>query len=326
LRIFVTGATGFLGGHLCRHLVAGGHEIVALVRNPKKAATELPPTGVTTFAGDLSIFEQPDLKIPACDLVIHLAGIVAARSPAEYDAVNFGAVKSLVGAIARQSWRPRRFLFASSLAAAGPTAAGAPKTERDPCAPIDPYGRAKLAAEQFLSAEAPFPTTSFRPCIIFGPRDTASLTLFKLAKRGFGFRVAGTPQELSFIDVDDVVRGIAALTHDTGVAHRTYFLASDERITTESLWRAMSETVGRRVRVLRAPRLVLRSAGVMSTGLSKIFRFTNQLDAKQVDQMLAPAWICSSQAAQSATGWKPNVSLAASLSKAWSAYRADGWL
>jgi len=326
MRIFITGGTGFIGAHLCRQLVASGHQIVALVRDPNKAAAELPASGIETLAGDLSVFDRDDLVIPPCDLVIHLAGVVAAKTPEEYDAVNFEAVRSLVKALARQRWRPRRLLFASSLAAAGPSATRVPKTERDPAEPVEPYGRAKLKAEQFLAAEAPFPTTSFRPSLVFGPRDTATLAFFKMARRGVGFRVAGEPQALSFIDVDDAVSGIAAMMTDTSDAHRTYFLAAREQMDTELLWQAMSEAIGRRVRVVRVPRPVLRAASATSTALSKVFGFTNQLDAKQYDQMVAPAFLCSSEALQKAHGWTPRVSLVASLQKAWTAYRADGWL
>jgi nucleoside-diphosphate-sugar epimerase len=326
MRILVTGATGFIGAHLCRALVGSGHQLVALVRDPDKAAAELPASGVETLPGDLSLFEREDVLLPPCDLVIHLAGVVAAKSPEQYDAVNFEAVRSLVKALARQSWRPRRLLFASSLAAAGPTATRVPLTERDAAAPIEPYGRAKLKAEQFLAAEAPFPTTSFRPSLVFGPRDTATLAFFKMAKRGLGFRIAGEPQGLSFIDVDDAVSGIAAMMQDTSAAHRTYFLAAREQMDTELLWRAMSEAIGRRVRIMRVPRPVLRGASAVSTAFSKVFGFTNQLDAKQYDQMVAPAFMCSSEALTAAHGWTPRVSLVASLAKAWTAYRADGWL
>jgi nucleoside-diphosphate-sugar epimerase len=299
---------------------------VALVRDPEKAAKELPADGVESVVGDLSLFEREELVLPPCDLVIHLAGVVAAKSLAEYDAVNFEAVRSLVKALSRQSWRPRRLLFASSLAAAGPTATRVPLSERDPTAPIEPYGRAKLKAEQFLAADAPFPTTSFRPSLVFGPRDTATLAFFKMAKRGIGFRVAGEPQGLSFIDVDDAVSGIAAMMEDSSSAHRTYFLSARDQMDTEQLWQAMAEAIGRRVRVIRVPRPVLRSASVMSTAFSKVFGFTNQLDAKQYDQMVAPAFMCSSAALQAAHGWTPRVSLVGALAKAWSGYRADGWL
>jgi nucleoside-diphosphate-sugar epimerase len=326
MRILVTGATGFIGSHLCRALVAAGHEIVALVRDPKKAAAELPARGVELLAGDLSLFERDDLVLPPCELVIHLAGVVAARSPEQYDAVNFEAVKRLVHALARQRWRPRRFLFASSLAAAGPSATRIIKTEADPAEPIDPYGRAKLKAEEFLRAEAPFPTTSFRPAIVFGPRDTATLTFFKMARRGLGFRIAGAPQALSFIDVDDAVSGIIAMAEDGSDAHRTYFLSAREVMDTELLWQAMAEAVGRRVRVVRVPRPILRTASLVSTAFAKIFGVTNQLDAKQVEQMIAPAFLCSSDALQAAHAWTPRHTLVSSLQKAWVGYRADGWL
>src|SRR5439155_1039803 len=85
----------------------------------------------------------------------------------DYDAINFRAVKSLVDCLARQKWRPLRFLFASSLAAAGPSVPGVRKTESDVCDPVDDYGRAKLAAEIFLR-RAPVPTPSCR-----APRSTA---------------------------------------------------------------------------------------------------------------------------------------------------------
>src|SRR5262249_13198079 len=168
--------------------------------------------------------------------------------------------------------------------------------------------------------------TSFRPALVFGPRDTATLAFFKMARRGVGVRVAGQPQDLSFIDVDDAVAGIVAMMDDPSDAHRTYFLAAREPMDTERLWHAMSEAIGRRVRVVRVPRPVLRAASIASTALSKVFRFTNQLDAKQYDQMVAPAFVCSSEALERAHGWTARVSLVASLAKAWEAYRADGWL
>ena len=118
----------------------------------RKAAATLPARGVETLAGDSSLFERPDLQLPACDSVIHLAGVVTATTPEQYDAVNLQAVKTLVKALGRQAWRPQRLLFASSLAAAGPSATRVAKTERDPAEPIDAYGRAKLAAERFLAA------------------------------------------------------------------------------------------------------------------------------------------------------------------------------
>jgi nucleoside-diphosphate-sugar epimerase len=325
MRFLVTGGTGFIGSHLVRALVAAGHHVTALVRDPRKAAAAFPP-GVELLAGDLSLFERPDLTLAPADVVVHLAGVVAAASPDEYDAVNFVAVKHLVAALARQAWKPRRFLFASSLAAAGPSATRTPLRESDPAQPVEPYGRGKLAAEQFLAAEAPFPTTSFRPSLVFGPRDPATLQFFKMATRGVGFRIAGPAQALSVIDVDDAVAGILAMADDAGPAHHVYFLTGRELTDTESMWATMAAAIDRRVRVIRVPRALLRVAQVASTAAARVFRFTNRLDAKQYEQMVAPAFLCSSAALESAHAWRPRVSFQASLAKAYAAYRADGWL
>jgi nucleoside-diphosphate-sugar epimerase len=323
MKAFVTGATGFIGAHLCRKLVADGHSVVALVRNPKKASDL--PREVERVEGDLSLFEDPKCVLPACDVFIHMAAVIAARKADDYNAINFTAVKNVVQCLERQTWRPRRFVFASSLAAAGPSARGHRLTEADPATPIDDYGRAKLAAEKLL-AGAPFPTTSFRPAVVFGPRDTATLTFFKMASKGFGFRMSGPPQELSFIDVDDLVSGIVAMAGDTSTAHHTYFVSALEDTDSAALWEALSVAVGRRVRVVAVPKSVLHGASIVNTALSSVFGYLNQLDRKQYEQITAPAFLCSSEALQRAYGWVPRVTLAAALEKALAGYKEAGWL
>jgi nucleoside-diphosphate-sugar epimerase len=324
MRVLLTGATGFIGGHLCRRLIETGHSVVALVRDPKKAST-LPREGVEKLEGDLSLFERDDLVLPRCDVVIHMAAVVTARKPSQYDAVNFRAVKGLVRSVARQKWKPSRLLFASSLAAAGPSVPGLRKTESDPCLPVDDYGRSKLAAEMFLR-EAPFPTTSFRPSIVFGPRDPATFTFFRMAVRGWGFRLSGPLQALSFIDVEDLVDGILRMADDISSEHRTYFVSSHHDFDSSKLWDVLAAVLDRRIRVLVVPRPMLRGVSIASTALSKIFRYKNQLDRKQYDQMVAPAFICSSKALQQAHDWTPRLDLGESLRKAFQGYRADGWL
>jgi nucleoside-diphosphate-sugar epimerase len=324
MQVLLTGATGFIGGHLCRRLVEGGHQVVALVRDPKKAAS-LPSSGVERLEGDLSIFDEPDRVLPPCDVVMHIAGVVSAKTADEYDAINFRAVKSLVECVARQKWQPRRLLFASSLAAAGPSVPGVRKNESDVCDPVDDYGRAKLAAEIFLR-DAPFPTTSFRPSVVFGPKDPATLTFFRMAVRGWGFRVGGPAQAFSFIDVDDLVDGILRMADDASREHRTYFVSSHQDTDSRELWDAFSSLLDRRVRVVVVPRPALYGASVASTALSKVFRFKNQLDKKQYDQLTAPAFICSSKALQQAHDWSPRHDLSGSLKKALDGYRTEGWL
>ena len=90
MKILLTGATGFIGVHLCRQLVANGHQVVALVRSKEKAKA-LPPA-VEFIHGDLSIFSDPKLVLSECDTIIHLAGVVAGKNEQEYADMNYRSV------------------------------------------------------------------------------------------------------------------------------------------------------------------------------------------------------------------------------------------
>src|SRR5947208_2055853 len=100
MRVFVTGATGFIGQHVCRALADRGDRVVAMVRSPDKASRL--PAGTETYLGDLARFADASTELPECDVVIHLAGVVAAKKSDEYDDINFAAVRNLVSCLARQ--------------------------------------------------------------------------------------------------------------------------------------------------------------------------------------------------------------------------------
>jgi nucleoside-diphosphate-sugar epimerase len=323
MRTLVTGATGFIGRHLCHRLAERGDSVLALVRSKRKAAVL--GAGVEILEGDLSLFAAPDTQLPPCDVVIHLAGVVAANDPGEYEAINYGAVKDLVACLSRQTWKPARLLFASSLAAGGPTTRGTPLTELDPARPIDPYGDAKARAEAVVR-DAPFPTTAFRPPIVLGPGDDASLTLFRAARSGLGFRVAGAPQELSFVDVRDLVEAIVLMADDRRAGSYCYYASHPSATDVRVLWRGLSTAVGRRVLVMPVPAWTLYVAMRVASAGAAVLRFKNQLDAKQYRQMVAPAFVCSSARLREDLGWRPKHELADCLAHAAQGYRVAGLL
>jgi hypothetical protein len=116
------------------------------------------------------------------------------------------------------------------------------------------------------------------------------------------------------------------MAEDTTTERRTYFITSNYDSDSQQLWDALSGVVGKRVRVLVVPRGALHGATVASTALSRVFGFKNQLDRKQYDQLTAPAFLCSSEALQSAHAWTPRLDLVQTLRKALAGYRADGWI
>jgi nucleoside-diphosphate-sugar epimerase len=162
--ILVTGASGFIGRAVVAALARDGHAVRAAVRRP-----------LLSFPAGIDVVQHPDLSEPfdwqpllkGIDHVVHLAGIAHSRGvhPARHDRVNRAATAQLAAAAALAG--VSHFVFVSSIRAqCGPTADHA-LTERDTPAPIDAYGRSKLAAEEAVRA-AGVPFTILRPVALYG--------------------------------------------------------------------------------------------------------------------------------------------------------------
>ena len=164
MRLFVTGATGFIGRHLCRKLASRGHGVVAMVRSSTKLDL-LPRNARSLSELSWAAFADPGLVLPACDIVVHLAGIVAADKLEEYEAVNYRS-----GRGPAELPRPPALeaaAFAVRLVAGGSGAfAARPAVDRNRSRShrSSPTARPRRAPRHLVQ-RASFPTTSFRPPI-----------------------------------------------------------------------------------------------------------------------------------------------------------------
>lgn len=324
MKFFITGATGFIGNHLCHRLVSEGHEIIALVRSPEKAK-KLPPKNISFVQGDLSVFKNNDFFIPESDVIIHLAGVIGAKNEKDYFEHNYHATVDFIECLKRQSWTPKRFLYTSSLAAAGPSPEEIPLTEEMKPSPIEPYGKAKLKSEEFLK-NAPFPVTAFRPGVVLGAGDENSLTLFKMAKAGIGMKVAGLNQKISCIDVEDLVDAIIKMAFENSLLHKTYFTVHPDIVDMNMLWDALGKSLDRKVNVIPLLKFFLLNVAIVSSFLSKIFPFQNKIDLKMYRQMTQRAFICSSGKLQKELNWKPRYNIYETVKRAAEGYRKSGKL
>lgn len=324
MKVFVTGGTGFIGKHLCQALHEKGHDIVALVRNPAKAVILPPNTEIIN--GDLNSLKDPNFVIPECDVVIHLAGALSGGNKA-YTQTNFESVKDLISCLKRQSWPIKHFLFASSLAAGGPCTAKKTRVEEMSDRPMEAYGKAKLMAEGYLKQQD-FPTTTFRPPMVLGPGDEATFPLYKMGRNGIGMRPAGKAQEVSFIDVDDLVDAIILMIEQPAQAgeHRLYYVSHFSIVTVDYLLTTIAKELEEVMVIIPIPKVFLKIVSLTTTLFSAIFRTTNRLDSRQYKQMTAGQFTCSSVKLQKELGWKPKYNLAETVQKAVAGYRAEGRL
>ncbi|MDD4490197.1 MAG: NAD(P)-dependent oxidoreductase [Paludibacter sp.] len=324
MRYFITGCTGFIGIHLCRLLIAKGHEVYGLVRNPGKIPTDLRGK-LNEIKGDLEIFKSQDLVLPEVDVVVHLAAVISGRNSKDYEKTNYETVVHLLACLNNQQWKPKRFILASSLAAAGSNHGTKALRESDVPVPIEPYGVAKLKAEQLLRSEA-FPTTAFRPPAVIGPGDPAMLTLFKMIKRGFAPLPSGKLQLLSFIYVGDLVEAIYIMSQEKGDEHKIFFVTSEEVITNRDILVEIAASLHKKILIVRIPKGLVWLIMAVSTTISNVFRTSNLYDYRQYKQMTTPAFVCTSELLTTETGWKAKTGLVEAIRLSTEGYKELKWL
>lgn len=237
MKILITGAYGFVGTNLCHYLVGKGHECIAL-DIPKAKRDDVPYSEFHSW-DDLDNIDF--LKI---DAIVHLAGkahdLKNVSNPQSYFDINVGLTERIFNASSGKV--PRFVYFSSSKAADADT----------------PYGKSKLAAEQFLNGRA----IVLRPAMIHGPGNKGNLNLlWGIARRGFPWPLAAFENKRSFTSIGNICAAVETLC-DHG-ENGIYPIADDEMLSTNRLIELMAEACGRKARLWRLPKGLMRFAARM---------------------------------------------------------------
>lgn len=322
MKALVTGATGFVGSHLVEALRLSGAEVTALARSPEKAAA-LGPHGVRIVMGHLEDRASLEQAVTGQDVVYHVAGLVAARSEAEFLSANQHGTLNLVTAAERQG-RPR-FVLVSSLAAGGPAWRGAPLNGSEPAHPVTAYGRSKLAAERVVQASV-LPWSVVRPAIVYGPRDQEVLKLFRIARLGVAPVFGDGSQELSAVHAGDLARALIAVGNSTATIGRTYNACHPEVFTSAEFGRAIGAAMGRSVGTLRIPALLGRALLSLTETSARLARRTTILTTDKANEFFQPAWTGDPAPLIHDCGWRARYDLRTGLTDTYQWYRRAGWL
>ena len=323
MNALVTGATGFVGGHVVNALLARGATVAALVRSPAKAHG-LEQAGVRLFRGDLHDHEALRGACEGQDVIFHVAGAIAAPTEAAYLHANRDGTANLVRA-AEAAGR-LRLVLVSSGAAAGPSLPGHPRSADQPAAPVTAYGRSKLAGEEVVRASN-LPWVILRPPTVYGPGDRDNLIkLFRLVRHGVAPVFGDGSQELSVVYAPDLAEAVVLAGSDPELSGKTYFVNHAEVVTSGDLVRAIARVMNRRVRVIGLPAAVVRPILHVTGAIARLMGRTTILNADKANEFLQPAWTADPSPFMRDAGWLPAFDLASGLTETYRWYRDAGWL
>ena len=276
MKVAVTGATGFIGGVVCRRLVSDGYEVLAMrVRAGERVAA---------FAG--------------ASAVVHLAGLAHRRDAdaAELERANVELARALGEAGAASG---ARMIFMSSIKVHGNECEQALR-HSSPFAPQDEYGASKAAAEAALRAIARLRLTVIRPPLVYGPGVRANfLALLNAVARGWPLPFASIANRRSLLYVDNLADLVVRCLREPASIGRAYVPCDGEPLSTPQLCRELAQNLRRPARLFRFPPRALE----LLPGARRLTR-SLYADAGEVERELAwRAPTSRAQALQATARW-----------------------
>jgi nucleoside-diphosphate-sugar epimerase len=325
MRVFITGATGFVGGALARALAAEGAEVHALVR-PASSRASLTGVPVQWHEGDITDPESLSRFFSRAEWVIHSAGQLgqAGLSEEVYQQLNVVGTRNVLAAAMASGVRPR-VLHISSPGVLGPTG----KDLADESAPVNAtnwYEKTKAAAEEvvrFYAAQG-LPVTMARPGFIYGPGDKHVLRLFQAVKQARFFYIDGGEYMCHPTFICDAVNGMLLCLRQ-GQPGEPYHILGPKPVSFRELGTEMARAMG-----VRAPRLSIPKTLAMlgAWGLEVIGKLAGKkppLTRTGVDffgQDRQYSW----EKAHRELGYRPNCELPEGIAQTVAWYRQQSWI
>lgn len=224
MRALVTGASGFIGGRLCRLLVSEGHEVAALARRPGSE-----PAGTRAAVADLGdgAALAAVLGEQRPDVVFHLAAEIAtARDEHRLRAVNVEGTRRLVDACLGAGGP--LLVFASTVVTGD--AGGRLLTEDEPLPVQTPYGRSKQDGERIV-LDSGLPAVVLRPSHVYGPGGWFAEEIVARIRAPGRLAVVGRGENLwDVVHVDDVCSALLAAATQEAARGEVFHCADDDPI------------------------------------------------------------------------------------------------
>lgn len=323
----ITGASGFVGGHLAQSLASQKTQVKLLVR--KTSRLPFAPTPEMELChGDVTDLPSLEAAMKGVQTVYHLAGLLRGVDLSAYEKVNAEGTRNVCEAAVKAG--VRRLIYVSSLSAAGPSPLGGEIDETAPCRPVSFYGLTKRQGEEIvLGYQDRLETVILRPGAVYGPRETDIFEYFKMVQSGLVVNGGDGGQRVSFIYVGDLVEIIERAARDPRAKGQIYFISDGQSLS----WNEFSARVGRALKksfkTFNVPLGIVKMLASLGDASARWFgkSFLPPIVSRdKLKEGEAPGWVCSNRKVREELGFAPKVGIDEGIAKAIEFYRAAGWL
>jgi nucleoside-diphosphate-sugar epimerase len=262
--------------------------------------------------------------VAGAETIVHLAGLVKARSLEGYREVNVRGTEELLRA-AQRGAPNALFLLVSSQAAAGPCREGRAVSDADPARPISWYGQSKHEAEEAVARLWKGDWIVLRPGVIYGPGDRGLFLYFRMAAAGW-IPVPAGATKVQVIGAERAALAIARAASRRDLASLVGFLSDTEPVTVEGLAGKIAGLPRRRARLIRVPNGLVRALGAAESLVERLTGRSQPFNSDKAREILAGDWICDGSTTSRILGLPEPVPLDEGLRATWEWYRRAGWL
>ncbi|OOQ43702.1 NAD-dependent dehydratase [Pseudomonas fluorescens] len=300
--IFLTGATGFVGGAVFSRLLTDNYTVIAALRK----GTDLREDHVAKIHVD-NIDGTTDWQgsLAGVDVIIHSAARVHVMNDTEanplaaFRQVNVDGTLNLARHAAAAG--VRRFIFISSIKVNGEgTLSNTTYSPEDTPAPADPYGISKMEAEQGLrelAAKTGMEVVIIRPVLVYGPGVKANFrNMMQWLDKGVPLPFGAIHNSRSLVALDNLVDLILTCISHPAAANQTFLVSDGEDLSTTQLLRKMAFALGRSARLLPVPSWVLGGGATV-------------LGRKDLSNRLCGSLRVDISKTRALLGWSPPVSV-----------------
>jgi UDP-glucose 4-epimerase len=310
MRALITGATGFIGGHIVRDIAAAGYAVRAFYR---AVPSDLDRIGCEVIRGDLRDPLAAKQAVEGCEAVVHLAGKAHAvderfGNDGEYESINVEGTRYLLEAAAAAG--VRQFIFASSVKVFGETTDGCVDESQAPV-PQSAYAKSKWAAEQLVRKYAErygFHGVSLRLPMVYGPTQKGNL--FRMIAAIDRSRFPPLPRfeaVRSMLHVKNFTQAVLRLLETKKPLKDCYIVTDAKPYNVTTIYELLCAGLGKPVPSWRVPLWLLKmcaGAGDIVQGVTRRpFPFTST----SLSKLIEPACY-SSQAIVRDVGYQPTLS------------------